>query len=159
MQIRIRPAAERDIPRLLALLSQILTLHERLRPELFIPGSTKYTEKELAAILQDPETPVFVAADEADAVCGYAFCVLREPPPSHTLRPRREFFLDDLCVDETLRGRGIGEALFRHVAAYARGNGCDDLTLNVWTGNDAARRFYEKMGMRPKETLMELPLL
>ena len=158
MPVTIRPAEARDIPRLLELLAQILTLHERLRPELFIPGSTKYTEEELAEILQDPETPVFVAVDGADAVCGYAFCALREPLPSHTLRPRREFFLDDLCVDEALRGGGIGEALFKYVSEFARARGCDELTLNVWAGNDGARRFYEKMGMRPKETLMELSL-
>ena len=158
MPIAIRPAEARDIPRLLELLAQILTLHERLRPELFIPGSTKYTAEELAAILKDPETPVFVAVDEADAVCGYAFCALREPPPSHTLRPRREFFLDDLCVDEALRGRGIGEALFRFAEREARARGCAALMLHVWAGNDGALRFYEKMGMRPKKTVMELPV-
>ena len=32
------------------------------------------------------------------------------------------------------------------------------MTLNVWEGNDAARAFYDKMGMRPKETQLELIL-
>ena len=33
--------------------------------------------------------------------------------------------------------------------------GCADITLNVWEGNDAARAFYEKLGMRPRETRLE----
>lgn len=36
--------------------------------------------------------------------------------------------------------------------------GCYEVTLNVWEGNDIARRFYEKMGMVPKETQMEFIL-
>ena len=35
---------------------------------------------------------------------------------------------------------------------------CSDVTLNVWEGNNGAKRFYEKMGMRPKETMMEYDL-
>ena len=38
---------------------------------------------------------------------------------------------------------------------YAREQGCYDVTLNVWEGNDNARAFYEKMGMFVKETQME----
>lgn len=72
--------------------------------------------------------------------------------------PRRSFFIDDLCVDEACRGRRVGEALFRFVLEEAVRRGCADVTLNVWEGNDAAKRFYEKMGMTPKETMMELRL-
>lgn len=152
----IRPARETDIPQILALLSQVLTLHALLRPDIFISDTTKYTEEELQNIFRNEETPVFVAADEKDAVLGYAFCMLREPPFKNTMRPRKSMFIDDFCVDETCRGRGIGEKLFRFVLEEAKRRGCADVTLNVWAGNDGARRFYERMGMRPKETQMEL---
>ena len=143
---------------MLSLLSQILALHAALRPDIFIPGTTKYTKAELLAIFQNENTPVFVAADETDAVLGYAFCALREPPFPNTMRPRKTLFIDDLCVDEGRRGQGIGEALFRFVLERAKAYGCTDVTLNVWEGNDGAKRFYEKLGMRPKETQMELLL-
>ncbi len=156
--VTIRRAEEKDIPRVLALLTQILALHAALRPDIFIAGTTKYTEGELLSVFRDENTPVYVAADEADAVFGYAFCVLREPPFPNTMRPRKTMFIDDLCVDEGLRGQGIGEALFRFVLEEAKRRGCADVTLNVWEGNARAKRFYEKMGMRPKETQMELRL-
>ena len=156
--MRIRPAEERDIPRLLALLSQILELHAALRPDLFVSGSVKYTEAELRPMLSDPEAPVFVAVDENDGPVGYAFCRIREPSFANTMKPLKTFFIDDLCVDESCRGQGIGEALYRFAAEEGKRRGCAFLTLDVWAGNEGARRFYEKMGMRPRETRMEFEL-
>ena len=151
----IRPARPEDAPRLLALLSQVLEIHARLRPDIFVSGTTKYGPKELLGILRDPNTPVFVAVDEGNEPVGYAFCALSETPPKDNLVPRRTLYIDDLCVDEACRGQGIGEALYRFVLEEAKRRGCSSVTLAVWEGNDAARRFYEKMGMKPKETIME----
>ena len=68
---------------------------------------------------------------------------------------RKTLYLDDLCVDETLRGRHIGQALYRYVLDVARENGCDAVTLNVWCLNEGAVRFYEKCGMTPLKVVME----
>ena len=52
-----------------------------------------------------------------------------------------------------------GEDLVRPaLCGEARRLGCSAVTLNVWEGNDAARRFYEKMGMTPRSATMELSL-
>ena len=45
-----------------------------------------------------------------------------------------------------------------YVAVDDEGLGCYEVTLNVWEGNTNARKFYEKMGLRPKETRMEYVL-
>ena len=39
----IRDAKEKDIPRILELLKQVLQIHADIRPDIFIPGTTKYT--------------------------------------------------------------------------------------------------------------------
>ena len=96
-----------------------------------------------------------MSVDETGSVTGYVFCVFREPPFANTMLPRKTLFIDDLCVDESCRGQRIGEQLFRFALEEAVRQGCADVTLNVWEGNAAARRFYEKMGMQPKETQME----
>ena len=64
----IRKAEEKDIPRILELLGQVLQIHADIRPDIFIPGTTKYTTDELTELLKNEEKPVYVAADEAD-VC------------------------------------------------------------------------------------------
>ncbi|MBQ6065818.1 MAG: GNAT family N-acetyltransferase [Clostridia bacterium] len=156
--MKIRRAREKDIGAVLCLLSQVLEIHAAIRPDIFVSGTTKYTETELKEMFRDDVNPVFVAVNNADEAVGYAFCRLQEPPFTTTMRPRKSFFIDDLCVDETCRGLRIGETLYRFVVEEAKKRGCAAVTLNVWEGNDAAKRFYEKMGMQPKETQMEFML-
>ena len=49
----IRRANENDIPRLLELLEQVLQIHADIRPDIFIPGTTKYTNEELSQMIKD----------------------------------------------------------------------------------------------------------
>lgn len=157
MSITIRRAERNDVKGILSLLSQVLELHAKIRPDLFIPGTTKYTEDELLGIISSDETPVFVA-DDGGCVAGYAFCVIKQPPFTTTMKPVKTLYIDDLCVDENIRGKHVGTLLFDHVRESAKELGCQYVTLNVWEGNDSARRFYDKMGMSVRETMMEIRL-
>lgn len=155
--MEIRLAQTGDIPAILDLLRQVEEVHHRLRPDIFRPGVRKYDEEALRAILADASRPVFVAA-EGETVPGYCFCVWKEYRGNPLFTDRVELYIDDLCVDAGHRGQGVAAALYRHVCAWAKQRGCDFLTLNVWCGNEGARRFYEKMGLRPRSVTMEMPL-
>ena len=111
----IRKAEEKDIPRIIELLGQVLQIHADIRPDIFIPGTTKYTADELTELLKNEKNPIYVAANEADICVGYAFCQLREQPFSNNMVPFKSLFIDDLCVDQQARGQHIGERLFEHV--------------------------------------------
>ena len=111
----IRRAEEKDIPRILELLGQVLQIHADIRPDIFIPGTTKYTAGELAELLQNEERPIYVAVNEEDECLGYAFCQLKEQPFSNNMVPFTSLFIDDLCVDAKTRGQHIGEQLFEYV--------------------------------------------
>lgn len=152
---QIRRAKEKDIPRILELLVQVNMVHHRGRPDLFRGPATKFSKEELQELLRDPERPVFVWANEEDEADGYALCLMRETKSDPILVRHRTLHIDDLCVDETLRGRHIGQALYRHVLDYAKEAGCYNVTLNVWECNPGARRFYENCGMKPQKTCME----
>ena len=106
--VQIRRASEKDIPRLHTLLGQVLQIHADIRPDIFIPGTTKYTDEELQAMVRDDENPIYVAVDEQDVCEGYAFCQLREQPFSNNMVPFRSLFIDDLCVDAKTRGQHVG---------------------------------------------------
>ncbi len=149
----IRGAEERDIPRLITLLEQVNRVHHEGRPDLFRLG-TKYGPEELKSILADKNTPVFVYEDGGEAA-GYAFCQIQRHPADRLLTEAAACYIDDLCVDERLRGRGIGRRLFEYVCAYAKEQGCYHVTLNVWCLNPGAMRFYERLGMKPLKIGME----
>lgn len=154
-KMKIRKAEEKDIPRLLALLGQVLQIHAEIRPDIFISGTTKYTVGQLAELLKQEDKPIYVAVDEDDVCRGYAFCQLKEQPFSTNMVPFKSLFVDDLCVDRQARGQHIGESLFEYVKQQAKELGCYEVTLNVWAGNTPAEHFYEKMGMKTKERQME----
>lgn len=149
----IRRAEEADIPKLIDLLEQVLLVHHKVRPDLFQEKGVKYTESELAELIADDSRPIFVYEDESGTVLGHMFAVIEEshaPKVSH-----KTLFIDDLCVDEAARGQKIGEQLYRFALQYAKEIGCYNLTLNVWSANKSAVRFYERQGLTPQETRME----
>ena len=152
--MEIRRACESDLAGVHELLSQVLAVHAEGRPDLFCEGTRKYTDDELLAIFADDSRPVFVAV-EGDAVLGHAFCEVQDFRGSNNMQPILSIYIDDICVDEKCRGRRVGTALYQHVLDYARELGCYNVTLNVWTCNPGAQRFYEAMGMTPLKTCLE----
>ena len=153
----IRRAEITDIPDILRLLVQVCNVHQEIRPDIFKRDGVKYTEADLQELLRDESRPVWCALEDGRFL-GYCFCQWQEYHDSSVSTDRKELYIDDLCVDESARGRGVATALYRHVTAWARSEGCDIITLNVWCGNDNAMRFYEKMGMKPRKITMEMPL-
>ena len=150
--ITVRPAREGDIPAILKLLLQVNMVHHRLRPDLFNGPTVKYHEGDLRALFLDASAPVFVA-DEDGAVLGHCFCQLQQrSDPLFT--PIKTLYIDDICVDEAARGRGVGRSLYEHALSYARSADCYNVTLNVWAGNDALS-FFQRCGMSVQRTTME----
>lgn len=149
----VRRAEERDIPAIMDLLVQVDMVHHRGRPDLFKGPATKYTPDELREILANPDTPVFVWT-EGERVLGHGFCILQRSG-GQLLVEHTTLYIDDICVDEGARGRGAGRELYDAILAYARELGCYNVTLNVWSCNPGAIRFYEKMGMTPYRISME----
>lgn len=154
--MEIRLANTSDIPGLIGLLQQVGEVHHRIRPDLFRAGAQKYNEADLEALLKDPARPIFVAVEEK--MLGYCFCIIEEVKGNTVLRDDKSLYIDDLCVDEACRGRGVASKLYAAVSAYARSIGCRSLTLNVWCGNDNAMKFYESRGMKPRRIYMEAEL-
>lgn len=150
----IRQATTSDIPRLLSLLEQVLQVHHRLRPDLFKGQGGKFSQQDLEEMLLDDKRPIFVYEDDKGEVQGHLFMILEEDQ-SPAMLPHKTLFIDDLCVDETARNQKIGEQLYQFALAKAREWGCYNLTLNVWNANQAALRFYQRMGMLPQEMRME----
>lgn len=152
----IRRAESRDIPGLMKLLLQVDMVHHNGRPDLFKGPATKYTEAELAEILRKEETPVFVLTDETDSeILGHAFCIMQQHENDHVLTGIKTLYIDDICVDENARRQHVGRRLYDAVLAYAKKQGCYNVTLNVWTCNPGAQAFYESCGMKPQKIGME----
>lgn len=149
----IRKAEKRDVGRIIELLHQVNMVHHVIRPDLFKPYTTKYDEQALEELLSDGNKPIFVFDD--GVVQGYAFCQVTEVKNDQLLQDIKTLYIDDICVDETARGKHVGKALYDYVHEYAQSIGCYNITLNVWEGNEPAICFYRNMGMQVQKTTME----
>ena len=151
----IRRAKEKDMKGINKLLCQVLMVHHNGRPDLFKSDVKKYTDKELLAIIEDDSRPIFVGVDNKENVLGYAFCVFQQHIGDNILTDIKTLYIDDLCVDEDERGKHIGKELYEYVISFAKASGCYNVTLNVWSCNESAMKFYEKCGLKPQKVGME----
>lgn len=151
--MEIRKANYKDIDDILKLLIQVNMVHHNIRPDIFNGPTTKYNKEELKEIIDDNNKPIFVCC-ENDKVLGYSFTnlIIHNEPLFTNIKT---LYIDDLCVDENVRGKNIGKSLYDYVINYAKSIGCYNVTLNVWVGNDSAMKFYEKIGMKPQKIGME----
>ena len=153
--MEIRRAKVNDMEGINQLLFQVLEIHHKGRPDLFKADCKKYTDEELKGLIHDENKPIFVAVNEENVVMGYAFCVLQQHRNNNILTDIKTLYIDDLCVDEKIRGQHIGKALYEHVLKFAKEQKCYNVTLNVWALNESAIKFYKSCGLVPQKIGME----
>ena len=151
----VRRANETDIDSILKLLIQVDMVHHNGRPDIFKGPATKYNAAELKDIIADDTTPVFVCVNESGEIMGHAFCIHKQFKNDSVLTDIRTLYIDDICVDENIRGQKVGETLYNYVVEYAKAERFYNITLNVWSCNPGAVKFYETMGLKPQKIGME----
>ena len=152
--MEIRFAQPGDIMGILALLRQVGQVHHDGRPDIFRSGAQKYGPSQILSMLDKSDIVIFVAV-EKEKVLGYGFCFIKDHDLDPVMTSRKELYIDDLCVDENCRGKGIGKALYEAICKYAKMRKCYHITLNVWCCNPSAMKFYEKLGLKPQKIGME----
>lgn len=152
--MEIRFAQATDVPAILDLLRQVGQVHAQGRPDIFRHNAQKYSASQVIAMLDDPAQPIFIGA-EGDKVLGYGFCKVHTYENDPVMSDRTELYVDDLCVDHTCRGHGVGKQLYAAIRKYAKARKCHSVTLNVWNFNETAYKFYVNLGLTPRNTHLE----
>lgn len=155
--IQIRKAKTMDISSIKKLLYEVHQVHYNVRPDLFKAGCRKYNDDEVLAFIHSKDTPIFVAVLE-DEVVGYAFCIPKQIYNHPSMVDIRTLYIDDFCIEESVRGKQIGKRLYECVLQYAKDQGFYNVTLNVWADNVDAVNFYKKIGMQIQKIGMEVIL-
>ncbi len=129
--VTIRPARPEDFDAIYPLLCQLWT-------------EKRFDKERLQAIFsgQFAEGKRFLVAVEDDSVVGFASMFSRE----NFEHAGRLATIDELVVDEKLRGSGVGSALIAQLEKIAKNEGSVMIELTTSTRRVAAHRFYEKCG-------------
>jgi len=151
----VRKAELKDAGEIARILYQVNDVHAKGRPDIFRTGGVKYDRKAVEGLIADPDMQIFVSENKEGGLGGYLISWFEITAEDTSRHARKSLYIDDLCVDECMRGKDTGTKLYEEAAAFAKENGCDSITLNVWECNPGARIFYEKKGLVPLKTTME----
>lgn len=135
-----------------AVTPELVSAFARLVPQLS-SSSPAPGEIELAEMVAAPATRVLVARFAADGetaatgeIMGSLTLVLFRAPTG------MRAWIEDVVVDETARGRGIGEALTARAIEMAADAGARTVDLTSRPSREAANRLYARMGFVTRET-------
>jgi GNAT superfamily N-acetyltransferase len=132
----IRPATPADVPLILGFVRDLAAFERE-------PDEVHATEAMLhEALFGDRPAAEAVLAEEEEGACGFALFF----HSFSTWAGRRGLYLEDLYVTPAARGRGVGTALLRHLAALAVTRGCARFEWSVLDWNADAIGFYRAMG-------------
>lgn len=137
-----------------ALAQQVHSLHVQWRPDLYAPADELWPQERFDAAVAERQ---LFAAKVDETVVGYVLVKIRNYDMTGHVN-RKVLLVDEVCVDEALRNRGIGTEMMIEVRAIARAFGCTDLQLGVYPQNNEALAFYQKCGFRIRSIDMQMKI-
>lgn len=141
-----------DRERVNDLARQVHKLHVQWRPDIFTMPAELYSEERILDAIHSRNLYV---AKIGDAIIGYALLRQRVCEGQPGLMKRRIMFIEEICVEETMRGQGFGREMVTDIHALARAFRCTDLQLGVYPQNDAAVGFWQKCGFTIRSIEMQ----
>lgn len=149
----IRKATPADYEGAAALEQAVFRLHYENRKD-FFRFRTEPLEKD--RYLSMLEGMTFLVAEEDGKLIGQAIAYKRSYKDHPVFHDIEWLEIDDISVLPETQGKGVGKALFEAMKTEAQNMGLHHIELCVWSFNETARGFYEKMGMRSRIDRLEI---
>ena len=138
----IELATLNDRPHVERLAKQVHSQHVDWRPDIYRMPEELFPEERFLELIGKRE--LYVAKLEGNVV-GFAMTTIRmvDAPDQ---QKRRIFQIQQFCVDESIRGHGIGTQMAAELRLLSKAFRCSDMMLSVYPQNDAAVSFWQKCG-------------
>jgi len=104
------------------------------------------TEKHFKRIFKSKNSHFFIAELENKEIVGILTIGTYDIPTG------TKFWIEDVVVDETLRGKGIGKELMLFAMNFAKSSGAETIELTSKPSRVAANQLYQKLGFVIRET-------
>jgi ribosomal protein S18 acetylase RimI-like enzyme len=127
-----------------AVTPELVTAMHDLLPQLS-SAAPLLTEEQLGAIIDSPATVLFVARVHGRIVGSLTLVLFRLPTGMRA-------WIEDVVVDRSARGHGVGEALNRAAIEAAHDHGARTVDLTSRPSREAANRLYQRLGFKARES-------
>ncbi|MGH2529875.1 MAG: GNAT family N-acetyltransferase [Actinomycetota bacterium] len=144
--MKVRQATLDDVPALVALFQELDRMQSDWRvftprPGFYDEVGAKYREA------MNTENAVVLVAEDDGEVVGMAYGEVRVPS---RFSDERAMELSGVVVRAGYRGRGVGQALVKEAARFAKEIGVEWIELKTFAPNQGAMAFWEGMGFTPR---------
>lgn len=136
-EIKIEPLQHFSTEDADAIRALVLKLGKRSKP---LP------DEDVRTLIESPVTTILVARDENKKLIGMVTVAVYRIPYLW------KAYLDDLIVDETYRGKGIGTKLLEAAVEFARNKGAAYIDFTSHPSRVKANELYERLGFKKKES-------
>ncbi len=152
----IRPMRRSDYDDYVRFYSQLHRIHFEGRPDIFREAVSVQPQEIYEQDLQKPNHQ-WIGAELEGKLVGFCDLQLQIIPddPALPLCPMRSAHIENLFVVPSCRRQGAATLLYREAVRRAKAMGAEKVTLMVWSFNETALRFYEKLGLTPMFLQME----
>ena len=123
---------------------ELVAAFARLVPQLS-KSSPPPSRDELAAMIGSDASDVLVARVDGTIVGTLTLVTFRIPTGVRA-------WIEDVVVDDSARGHGVGEALNQFALDVARSKGAKTVDLTSRPSREAANRLYQRIGFTPRDT-------
>ena len=151
--MNVRPATPADAPVIATLNADVQALHHEAAPQWFKPPDRAAAEEYFRALLAADAFQAFVVEVDGRPL-GYALARIREVPETALTYGSSVVELDQVGVDPSSQGQGLGRELIGAVRRFAAASGASRLQLTVWEFNTRARQVFERAGFAAATTRM-----
>lgn len=104
--------------------------------------------EEFETLLADPNQDIFIALNSG-RVIGYVWCFYHERAEKILTHASNTIYVNHICVDPEFANQGVGTQLMQAVETLAQARGVKKISLDFWTFNESAARFFAKNGYEP----------
>ncbi len=152
-EIIIRDVKINDFDQVHRLLMQVHILHAKERSDIYKDTDPLTIEEFKKEILN--EHNIYLVAEFENEIVGICFSKIKDVLNNSIMKDRRILHIEDICVDENKRKKGIGRKLYNELKKRAKEIKADSIELMVWKFNVDAIKFYENLGMNIKNLKFE----
>ena len=139
------------------LMLELHNLHVKNRNDIFKATDSPMKEEYFKDLLNNKDVKLFVIENlENSEIVGYSNLKLMNTPNIDIVVKSKYIYIDDFCIKQAYKRKGIGKKLFNFILEYAKQQGVESVQLNVWSFNEDAIEFYKFMGMKERNVRMEM---
>jgi diamine N-acetyltransferase len=151
---KIRKATTDDSLRISQLNEAVQSVHAKALPDQFKPYSeSSFPEVEVSQLLRQNNVIMYVA-QVGESLVGYLYAELIHRPETGKKFSSSSLYIHHMAVELSRQRIGVGKLLLGAARQYAREQGVAAVTLDFWSVNEAAKKFYLSQGFSPQREVV-----